>query len=144
MNDQVTTETKQQDFEVYNHYLERYYPPLRYPTEEQAKAVAHDLEKTVGLGFFIRQVEAGKEGIPTKAPVPTGITVHEARLMMATHGQDVLVTVAWSENGMVNIATAGSSRTHSEEAKTLGDRIAAGLGLVMDNMTEDRRNEHTT
>jgi len=144
MNEQVTTETKQTDYEVFNHDLEEYFQALRYPTEEQAKTVARDLERRVGLNFYVRQVETGKEPIPVKAKVATGVTVHEARKLMATHGQDVLVTVAWSEEGMVNIATAGSSRTHSEEAKTLGDRIAAGLGLVMENMTEDRRNEHTT
>ena len=133
------------EYEVHNPHLDKFYPRLRCNTRLEAEALAHGLERSVGLNFFVEQVEIGKEPIPPMNSVVTAITVHEARKLMATHGQDVLVAVAWSAiSDGVNIVTAGSDRKNSEHALELGNKIAAGLGLKMGEFIEDRREEHKT
>lgn len=93
-------------------------------------------------GFMIRERVQGKEPLPVGSPVSTPITVHETRQLMAQHGQDVLVVVAWSKDGLVNIATAGNSESNADVAAGLGQRIVQGLGLLQDAVLEDRRKEH--
>ena len=93
-------------------------------------------------GFLVREVVQGREPIPVGSGVPTMVTVHEVRKLLARHNQDVLVTVACSADGAVNIATAGNSEEHAQVAYELGQRIAQGLGLLQETLVEDRREEH--
>lgn len=130
------------EYQVYHPALEALMEPVSTTTQLQAEGVVAQLSKALG-GWHIRPVELGKEPIPTQVALATSITVHEARKLMAKHGQDILVMVAWSEStGQVNIVTAGSSLEHSNGALSLGDGIARGLQLNMGERTEDRRHEH--
>lgn len=130
------------EYQVYHPALESIIEPVSVTTDLQAEHLVSVLSKTLG-GWQIRPVNTGQEPIPPKAPVVSSITVHEARQLMAKHGQDVLVVVAWNGlDGNVNIVTAGSDRQRSEQALALGNDIANGLKLNEGERTEDRRHEH--
>ncbi len=130
------------EYQVYHPAFEPFMEPVAATTEIQAESILTQLNRTLG-GWHIRSVNLGKEPIPPQAPVTTPITVHEGRKIMAKHGQDILVMVAWSKaTGNVNIVTAGSDRKNSEEALALGEAIGNGLNLQSGERLEDRRAEH--
>lgn len=130
------------EYQVYHPAFESVLDPVCLTTQIQAETIVQQLSKKLG-GWEIRPVVIGKEPIPPQAVQSTEITVHEARKLMAKHGQDVLVIVAWSkQTGRVNVVTAGSNREHSQGALDLGNDIAQGLKLQSMETIEDRRHEH--
>lgn len=135
------------EFEVFHPDLAAWMEMPKYATRAHAESARAALNEKLP-GFEVREIEQGREPIPTRAPVPTPVTVHEVRQLLARHGQDVVALVAWTQNGSVNIATAGSSSEQAQVAYELGQRIASGLGLLQADTTptvlEDRRGEHAT
>lgn len=130
------------EYQVFHPAFDALMDPISVTTEIQAEILVQQLSKTLG-GWQVRPVNTGQEPIPPLAPVATCITVHEARKLMAKHGQNILVMVAWSKStGQVNIVTAGSDREHSEGAFALGNDISNGLKLNPGGLIEDRRSEH--
>jgi len=131
------------EYEVYHPDIEAFVEPVSATTLVEAQRLVEHLNTTLP-GWAMRAIQTGKEPIPPLAPTTTSITVHEARKLMAKHGQNILVLVAWNErDGHVNIVTAGSDRERSEGALKLGEDIANGLNLTREGLTEDRRSEHT-
>jgi len=138
------------EFEVYSPTFDEILMPVVCATQEEADKVKGWLRDVSGQKFGTscnwqtREVDADKRPIPPKASVVTPVQVDEVRKLMAKHGQDCIVVLAWSATGdTVNVATAGSDRSYSECAYAMGKRIAAAAGCeVQELMFEDRRDEH--
>jgi hypothetical protein len=139
------------EFEVFSPPFDGLLEPVVCGDLATAEATANCLSAIAGRNFGtscnwqVREVEAGKRPIPPKAEVVSPILVDEVRKLMAKHGQDIMVTFAWNgTDGVVNIATAGTNRKHSEWAYALSKRLAEYVGLnpSMGPSHEDRREEH--
>ena len=140
------------EYEVFSPAFDALLEPIVCRTKEDADTVAANLRDISGrkfgasCGWEVREVEAGKRAIPPRADVTTPVLVDEVRKLMAKHGQSLMVTFAWNDrDGVVNIATAGDCRKHSEWALSLSEKMAQAAGLGQsETMHEDRRAEHTT
>jgi len=139
------------EFEVFSPPFDEILEPVVCATREEANKVLKWLVEISGRNFGtsckwqVREVEVGRRPIPPKAGVVTPVLVDEVRKLMAKHGQDIMVTFAWNgTDGVVNIATAGTNRKHSEWAYALSERLAKYVGLnpSMGPLHEDRREEH--
>ncbi len=139
------------EYEVFSPAFDALLEPIVCRTKEDANAVMANLRgiesqrPEIGGDWRVREVEAGHRPLPPCAEVATPVLVDEVRKLMAKHGQSLLVTFAWNDRtGVVNIATAGDCRKHSEWALTLSQKMAEAAGLGHDlTMNEDRRSEHT-
>src|SRR5271157_3368175 len=147
LNSYLTMKT---EFEVFSPPFDEILEPVVCGTREEADKVVTWLREASSRNFGtscnwqVREVEVGKRPIPPKAEVVTPVLVDEVRKLMAKHGQDVIVTFAWNgHDGVVNIATAGTNRQHSEWAYELSEKLAKYVGLNPGGtLYEDRREEH--
>ena len=135
------------EYEVFNLALDALLEPIVCRTSEEATIICDKIVALTGCdgrdGWQVREVEAGKRPIPPRADVTTPVTVDEVRKLMAKHGQSLMVTFAWNaRDGVVNIATAGDCRKHSEWALNLSQMMAEAVGLEPGAFLEDRRAEH--
>jgi hypothetical protein len=143
------------EFEVFNPFFDALLEPVVCQNRGDAENVLAALVKqslaacpgafsSFNLSWKIREVEAGKRPMPPTANVPTPVLVDEVRKLMAKHGQNLMVTFAWSaKTGVVNIATAGDCRKHSEWAYLLSQKLATVAGVdFSEKLDEDRREEH--
>ena len=133
------------EYEVYSQTLEPFLGCVVCVLKEDADKLAAAAEKASGIGFCVREVEIGKRAIPVQNPLPSPVLVDEVRQLMARHGQDALVTLAWNKGDeTINIATAGSGATYSEWAYRFGQYLATIVGCDPKEMVtyEDKRKEH--
>jgi hypothetical protein len=106
--------------------------PVTRVTRLEAERVCAELNQKFP-GWQVRSVTLAEAPSPPRAGQASCVPVLEARQLMARHGQDLMVLVAWSTlSHQTNIVTVGSSPAFSHDAFVLGEQIAKGLSMKND------------